>query len=418
MNYVGSKDFLEVIGESIISNVDIDVLSRLYQPIIGYKASMLYLTLVNYINYQEGEVITHENIFKLMQIDPGDFLNARKALEACGLMKSYLKLDNDTKYYTYVIYAPKSPKDFFTDVLFKGMLVKYVGEKEATKLALHYKVEVDLKGSKDISANFVEVFQPDLDDASFDAKMPTNLKDTKAIKVDTEFSFEDFFTHLKTAMMIREDAFSKEECDEIERIATLYGLDTITTCDIVAQSYDESKKKGFRLDMVALNERAMMQSKYAIIERKNRRNETFIRSSGRTAVANEIDLMSKLSPRLFLELKQDGVPAATSDLSILNYLSQHMDLNNETINALIDYCLKACNNRLNRSYIEKVATSLKRAKVNNAIDAMSYFNKRREKFHKMNSYTQKAEENTKKEEVKTNDEEEFAKLLKVIGKKK
>ena len=124
MNYVGSKDFLEVIGESIISNVDIDVLSRLYQPIIGYKASMLYLTLVNYINYQEGEIISHENIFKLMQIDPGDFLNARKALEACGLMKSYLKLDNDTKYYTYVIYAPKSPKDFFTDVLFKGMLVK------------------------------------------------------------------------------------------------------------------------------------------------------------------------------------------------------------------------------------------------------------------------------------------------------
>ena len=52
MNYVGSKDFLEVVGESIISNVDIDVVTRLYQPLIGYKASMLYLTLVNYINYQ------------------------------------------------------------------------------------------------------------------------------------------------------------------------------------------------------------------------------------------------------------------------------------------------------------------------------------------------------------------------------
>lgn len=418
MNYVGSKDFLEVIGESIISNVDIDVVTRLYQPLIGYKASMLYLTLVNYINYQEGEILNHENMFKIMQIDPGDFLNARKALEACGLMKTYLKLSEDAKHYTYIIYAPKSPKDFFSDVLFKGLLVRYIGEKEATKLALHYKVDVDLNGAKDISANFVEVFQPDLDDDSFDAKMPTNLKDTKALKVDTEFSFEDFFTHLKTAMMIKEDAFSKEECDEIERIATLYGLDTITTCDIVAQSYDDSKKFGFRLDTIALKERAMMQSKYAIIERKNRRNETFIRSSGRTVVANEIDLMTKLSPRLYLELKQEGVPAATSDLSILNYLSEHTDLNNETINALIDYCLKACNNRLNRLYIEKVATSLKRAKINNAIDAMNYFNKRREKFHKINTNVQKAETKNEKENPETSDEEEFEKLLKVIRKKK
>lgn len=417
MNYVGSKDFLEVIGESIISNVDIDVVTRLYQPLIGYKASMLYLTLVNYINYQEGEILNHENMFKIMQIDPGDFLNARKALEACGLMKTYLKLSEDAKHYTYIIYAPKSPKDFFSDVLFKGLLVRYIGEKEATKLALHYKVDVDLNGAKDISANFVEVFQPDLDDDSFDAKMPTNLKDTKALKVDTEFSFEDFFMHLKTAMMIKEDAFSKEECDEIERIATLYGLDTITTCDIVAQSYDDTKKKGFRLDTISFKERAIAQAKYSPIIRKNNENKRYIKISGKTALADEIRLMETLSPKLFLQEKQDGAPPVTADLNLLNYLNEVMQLNKATINALISYSLKMCNNRLIKTYVEKVAATLKRAKINTALDAINFLNDKNDKPKKSFNKVK----NNQPAPIKDDDsfdEEEYDKLLKDIGEDK
>ena len=376
---------------------------------------MLYLTLVNYINYQEGEVIIHDQIFKLMQITPGEFMNARKALEACGLMKTYLKNNEDTKHYTYLIYAPKSPKDFFSDILFKGMLIRYIGEKDALKLALHYQVNVDLKDSKDVSANFVEVFQPDLDDASFDKKMPLNLKDTKALKVDTLFSFEDFFTHLKTAMMIKEDAFSKSECDEIERIATLYGLDTITTCDIVAQSYDESKKKGFRLDTVAFKERAVAQAKYAPIIRKNNENKRYIKISGKTALADEIRLMETLSPKLFLQEKQDGAPPVTADLNLLNYLNEIMQLNKETINALISYSLKMCNNRLIKSYVEKVAATLKRAKVNTALDAINYLNEKNDKPRKVTSKVKEIKKETVKDDDSF-DEEEYNKLLESIDK--
>ncbi|MCQ2792171.1 MAG: DnaD domain protein [Bacilli bacterium] len=415
MNYVGSQDFLEVISESLISNVDIDVVTRLYQPLIGHKASMLYLTLLNYVNYNEGELLIHDNLFRVMQISPGDFISARMALEAVGLMKTYLKNDDDVKNYIYILYAPKSPRDFFTDVLFKGLLVRYIGEKEATKLALHYQVNADLKDAKDVSANFVEVFQPNLDDDSFDAKMPTNLKDTKALKVDTDFSFEDFFTHLKTAMMIKEDAFSDEECSEIERIATLYGLDTITTCDIVAQSYDESKRKGSRLDFTAFKERAISQAKFSPIIRKNNENKRYIKISGKTALADEIRLMETLSPKLYLQEKQDGVPPVTADLNLLNYLNEVMGLNRSTINALISYSLKMCDNRLVRAYIEKVAATLKRAKINNALDAINFLNEKKEKPKKTYGKKKIDQPNIKKDDDSF-DEAEYEKILASIDK--
>ncbi|MCQ2753125.1 MAG: DnaD domain protein [Bacilli bacterium] len=376
MEYLASKDYLEVVGASVISDVDFDVIARLYQPLVGYKACMLYFTLVNYMERSENELFPHEYFFTLMQITASDFLQARKALEAAGLIKTYLKVEDDLKKYTYVIYAPKSPKDFFSDVLFKGLLVRYLGEKEATKLALHYKSKLNLDGYKDVSASFVDVFQPDLNDASFDAKMPTNLKDNKALKVDTQFSYEDFFTHLKTALMVSEEAFSKAEVTEIERIATLYGLDVITMADIVMQSFNERNKKGNRVDLNALKERAINQAKFSTIARKVNKGQTYIKISGRTALADELKLMEEISPKMYLQSKQDGVAPVTADLNLINYLSENMGLSHGVINALISYCLKMCNNRLNKNYVEKVASSLRREKITTALDAMNYFEAR------------------------------------------
>lgn len=376
MNYVGSKDYLEVYGASLFSNVDFDVVTRLYQPIIGYKAAMLYFTLVNYINLNEGDFLNHENVFHIMQISPSDFLLARKALEACGLVRTYLKIENDCKKYTYVLYAPLSPHDFFQDALFKGTLVRYIGEKEATKLALHYRCHFDKDSGSDISSSFNDVFNPELNDPSFDAELPLFLKDNKPLKIRSNFSREKFFEHLK-AYMILDSAFSNKECDEIERLATLYGLDVITMADIVMDSFNEKNRKGSRVDFSHLKERAISEAKYATINRKVTQGKTFVRISGKTKLVDEIELMSQASPKNYLQSKQDGVPPVTSDLRLIGYLSETMGLNNATINALIYYCLQKCDNRLERNYVEKVASSLRREKITSAIDALNYLEQKK-----------------------------------------
>lgn len=422
MVYVGSKDYLEIYGASIISNVDIDVLSRLYQPIIGHKAAMLYLTLMNYIKHNEGELLTHDDLFTLMQITSAEFLNARKALEASGLLKSYLKIDDDIKKYVYVVYSPKAPNVFFDDVLFKGLLVRYIGETAAYKLALHYQINIDLTGMKEITASFVDVFHPDFKDSCFDAKMPSNLKGNKAIKIGTDFSPEKFFSHLKVALMINESAISKEEVEEIERIATLYGIDTLTIADIVAETYDENKRKGSRIDMTTLKERAINEAKYKIVNKKVNEQEKWVRISGKTSLAKEIDIMQNpnTSPSDYLSMKQDGAPVVTSDLRLLDYLNDNMGLSRPVINALINYCLKMCDNRLNRNYVEKVAASLKREKIDNALDAINYLENK--KSATKNPITSKPKKENKVVEESRDDEsydeDEYNELIKSLSRRK
>ncbi|MCQ2786923.1 MAG: DnaD domain protein, partial [Bacilli bacterium] len=139
--------------------------------------------------------------------------------------------------------------------------------------------------------------------------------------------------------------------------------------------------------------------------------------SGKTALADEIRLMETLSPKLFLQEKQDGAPPVTADLNLLNYLNEVMQLNKATINALISYSLKMCNNRLIKTYVEKVAATLKRAKINTALDAINFLNDKNDKPKKSFNKVK----NDKPAPIKDDDsfdEEEYDKLLKDIGEDK
>ena len=46
MDYISPKDIYEIRIASLVSNIDKDVIIELYQPLIGYTASILYLTLL------------------------------------------------------------------------------------------------------------------------------------------------------------------------------------------------------------------------------------------------------------------------------------------------------------------------------------------------------------------------------------
>jgi len=409
------KDYFTVNATAFISNVDVNVITRLYQPIIGYKAAIVYLTLVNYSIDNVSELIAHEDLFDIMQISARDFLYARRTLEGASLLKTYESYEKEIKKFTYVIYPPKSPKDFFNDVLFRGLLTRNIGEKNTLKLSQPYKLNIDLNNSKNVSAKFLEIFQPNLDDGTFKVNINENLIDNKSLKVDTNFSYEDFFTQLRLSYNILDKAFSKKELDEIERLSTLYGLDMITVSDIVSQCFDATQKVGSKIDLNTFKERAINEAKYSTIVRKTKQNKTYLKMSGKTVLANEIDLMERLSPKSFLQNRQDGMAPVTSDLKLFDWLSSECRLANGVINALISYCLKNCDNRLDRNYVEKVASSLKREKVTTALDALNYLENRTGKVSKT-KVNKKVVDNKKEDEEF--DLDEYNALLESVTKKK
>lgn len=380
MKVLANQDFLEVRLASLIADFDRDTLSNLYQPMIGYEALSLYMTLWSEANNEKvSPLCTHEQIFLRMRIPAGAFVEARKYLEATGLLRTFIAQGQDFKIYHYELYAPKSPRGFFDDTLLYGMLIKSIGEKNATRLKNIYLVNPKQDYGEEITATFAEVFHPQFNDEAFveAAGEDNKVKGRNAGKIKGQFSYELFFQALKEISQIKESAFSKEEMKEIERLATLNGVNEKETALIVNQLYDPSQPKGQRIDFDKLARIMQEKTDGKYRRRRNGRvNETEPNlTSGETDLAKKINLMETKSPKEYLSYLQGGTKPASADLKLINDLSKNYGLPNAVINAIVDYVLYKNDNVLSRPYAEKIAVSLVRENIRTAVDAMNYLRK-------------------------------------------
>lgn len=377
MKVLSSKDYLEVTANSLIADYDRDILTNLYQPIFGYTALSVYFSLWSEMNNQKvTSISTHEQFLARMQMPTGVFVDARKSLEACGLLRTYVEAAGEVNVYTYELYAPKTPKLFFDNALLYGMLIKCIGENEAKRLKSIYKIDNENEFGEEISAHFHDVFHPEFDDPSF---MIAAESDTKSIgrnsaKIRGDFSYETLFDELKKISQITDKTLSKGEVKEIERMALLYGVNEATAAIIISRTCDLTQKKGFRISMKTINDEFKNDShfKYAGSSRTiNGRNLI----NSKTDLAEKINVMETVSPADYLSLFQNYTKPAKADLNLLNMLSNEFHLENPVINVLVDYVLTVNNNILSKYYVEKIAASLARENVVTAIDAMNYLKK-------------------------------------------
>lgn len=373
MNYISEKDIYEIRLASLVSNIDKDVVLELYQPIIGSSATILYLTLLKQRRNEDDEdiIFTHNILLSSMQIAPGAFLSARHILEGVGLLRTYQKDEKDMSLLIYTLYAPLSPKEFFDDVLFKGLLIQSVGEKEAKRLAFHYRVDLSIpKGYKETTSSFVDVFNPNFEDSSFRKNIKDNIVGHTSGRVQIKFSYDLFFKYLEENSQIQRSAFTKKDIDEIERLATLFSLNETTMASIVINDYDPNNTS--HINYASLAEKAKEQVRFPFLQKKTNSKSNVTSDS---ILAKKIRLMEETSPSDWLSLLQQNTKPATSDLNIVLKLSTNYALSNGIINALIDYVLTKNNNVLSLNYCEKIAASLLREGITTTIDAMNYLNK-------------------------------------------
>ncbi len=378
MKVLAHQDFLEVRLASLIADYDRDTLSNLYQPMIGFEALSLYMTLWSEANNEKvSPLCTHEQVFLRMRMPASAFVDARKYLEATGLLKTFVSEGNDFKIYHYELYAPKSPSGFFDDTLLYGMLIRSIGESNANRLKKIYVLDTHQDYGKEITASFAEVFHPELNDSSFveAAESKGGVKGRNRGKIKGAFSYEQFFNSLKEISQLKESAFRKEEMKEIERLSTLNGVDENEAANLVNQVYDLEKPKGQRLDFDKLA--SLMQEKTNYKYRyKGKDTEVAPNlNTGNSDLARKINLMETKSPKDYLAYLQDGTRPAAADIRLINDLSKNYHLPNPVINAVVDYVLAKADNVLSRAYAEKVAASLVRENARTAVDAMNYLRK-------------------------------------------
>lgn len=376
MVILSENDYLDVKLNSLIADYDSETLSNLYQPIIGFGALAVYFTLVAEAKNQKITSLTsHNQLLNRLQMAPGDFINARKKLEGVGLLRTFLESNPNVRVYHYQIYAPKTPFQFFDDTLLFGMLIKALGETDANRFKTIYQLQNDETTGKDISSSFIDAYQPNFDDPAFLKAM----NGSKAIgrrngKINSEFNYDSFFTSLSSISQISQEAFTKKDMKEVERLATLNGIGESEAAFAVAECYDPYVGKGKHIDFVKLTKLFQEQTDYSYLLNKKINRGSNV-NSGSSELAGKINIMETRSPKEFLALLQNGSKPATSDLNIVNDLSKNFHLPNGVINAIVDFVVTTNNNILSKAYCEKIAASLAREGVTTTIDAMNYLKK-------------------------------------------
>jgi replication initiation and membrane attachment protein len=376
MNILATSDFYQIELSSLIADYDRETLTLLYQPLIGHAALSLFFAFWSLNKKQNiSPLNSHEQLLISMQMSTKEFVEARKKLEATGLLRTYLLKGQGTNIYHYYLYAPKTPAKFFDDILLNGLLTAYVGEKEANRLKRLFIISDDNDKGEEISATFQEIFSLNLENEVFlklaDAK--NDIKDRKSAKIDSEFNYDRFIEKISSSSQISKSIFNKKTLKEIERLATLYGASEDDIALRVIECYDPNGLIGEKINFKILTKMLREDIKYPFLSSRagNRSNL----NSGNSDLAKKINLMETVSPKDFLSLMQNGTRPVSSDLALIDDISKNLGLSNSVINAIVDYVLYKNGNVLSRAFVEKIAGSIAREGITTTIDAMNFLNK-------------------------------------------
>ena len=412
INYLSKDDFFEVKLGSMLASYDRDILTTLYQPIIGYKALALYFTLWSEVKRMEYSPLTkHEILLKEMDIGIDELYAARLKLEGIGLLRSYRsKVGKSSATYLYELYAPKTPQEFFEDIIFKGLLARKIGEREVQKLTMIFSSpEISHGDYEEISASFSSVYSLD-EEESLKTITIKSSRGRKTINIRSNFAIGEFLKEIAQTAKISKSSFLPEDLEEISRIAVLFGFDVSEMSDIVSRIFDPNAVNHIDYDELYNMAKKYKEGNSLILDSKDEVNKEY---NGDQEFAKKLNMMTQCSPIDYLRIKQNYTNPSPADVNILNILSSKYQLTAPVINALVDFTLTMCDNELHKSYIEKVGASLKRKGVTTALAACNALTRKRKPkpienhaYH-ADDQNQTAQENTE-EQIS---DEELNKLL-------
>lgn len=379
-------DVYVVVNKSVLNENDRFVLTTLYQPIIGSSALSLYFTLWSDLNksvFLSCEY-THHHLMDFMNLKLEEIISSRKKLEAIGLLKTYLK-QGDVNSYIYEIYSPLSCVEFFSNPILSSSLLSCVGKKEYQNLINYFRIpKINISEFENITVKFSDVFMMSNDiDYGFDKDILK--KDKLEIIVDDVIDF-DFITSSMPKGILNSNCFSKNVRKLINSLAYLYNFDNEIMINLIKDSINE---KGL------INESELKKNckNYYSFEYNGTPKLIYNKRTINSSIKDVNNLKEKLincfentSPYDFLKAKYGGAKPTSKDVNLIESLLVNQELNPGVVNVLIDYVLRINENKLNKNFVEAIASQWKLSNIKTVPDAMKQAEK---EYRKMNQNKEK-----------------------------
>ena len=405
-----------VINKTILTDADRKYLISFYEPIIGHLAISLYLILINDLEESKGvsRDFTHHHLMSLLKTPLKILKEAREALEATGLLKTYFK-KGDVNNYIYEIYSPLSPSEFFNHPILNIVLYNNIGATEYEYLKKQYqKLKVDTKEYIDITKKLDDVMESGINVYVVDVK-ERSIND---IEVKDQVDFDLILSSIPKGI-INEKVFTKKTKELINNLAFIYKIDTLKMIELIRSVLNEYGM--IDKDNLRINARKMYQFNNGTLPTLIYRSQPeYLKSPvGDNSMRGKIiEMFEKLNPVDFLRNKYGGAKPTNRDIKLIENLIIDLEMPPAVVNVLLDYVLRKNNNKLATNYIETIAGQWKRAGLKNASEAMDFAEKENKKFTKKLDTVKASKEPVwfnkveKIEEMSDADKEELENLLK------
>lgn len=413
-------DTFIVVNKTITNDKDRKIISTLYQPIIGSLATSLYFTLWSDLDSQEIMSInyTHHHLMANLKSKLDDIIEARKILEAVGLLRTYIK-KQEINNYIYELYSPLSPSDFLNNPILSTFLESNIGEKEYKKIIDYYKnINICLDDYNEITEIFSNIFE-------YKTKDFNNINDIKKnsinnILIDKDFDFNLLIESIPKGI-INLKSFNKDIKDLIVNLSYIYNLDEKEMTPLVINSIKDNgilDKEALKKNIRNYYEFENKDKKLSLLYRKQ--PESLKSEDGIGARAKMIYIFENITPYNFLKARSNGAKPSSRDLSIIEGLLTNFKLNPGVVNVLVDYTLKINNKKINKNFLETLASHWKRLNIKTVEEAMELCEKEYKKYNKEKVYTKKEDtklpnwfdKDIKVKDINKSEEEELKSILK------
>ncbi|WP_160141686.1 replication initiation and membrane attachment family protein [Salicibibacter halophilus] len=370
---------------------DKQVLTQLYQPLIGAQPVNLYQTFYHRLTrgVYECEGTTHRELMIVTGENLSTLLEARRKLEGIGLLKTYALTvaEDEDRQFAYELLPPMSPQAFFSDDVLSVFLYNRTGKNKYRHLRQQFTIP-EMEGDwSEVTAPFNDVFTslhpseliPNADQWTSETNGYLTAPETAEVDIEENFFDFDLLYQRLPSFFNREALLTSNVKKAVSRLAFVYRVDAASMSQLIQQALvgDEEVDIGrLRKKVQEWYRMSYGQTPPALglrtddpggtVEKRNVPKEEPLDEA--SAAIRYYETTAPLTLLASFPEKEAKVPPA--DARLAESLLFDYQLNPGVANVLIDYVMRVNDRKLDRNHVEKIAGHWSRENLQTVEEAM------------------------------------------------
>ena len=369
-----SCDRYQVCALGQLSPLAYSSLSQLYQPLIGAQAYGLYMYLYSEVDVMKMLSIesNHSRISSYTTLSLYQIKECMRKLEAIGLVKTYIRYQNEITKYLYELLLPLPPQQFFKNDILNVLLYRTLGPLEYDKTRYLFKTpDLQIEEYDEITANFSDVFY--IEETSVEGsqilKYKGNYRKEEYKSPVVEYPLDLFYQQLRD-LQVRRKCISPAVETKVKQLGLVYHISGQQMAHLVCESIENDQVK---LDVLTKKVRD-----YNDLETPLQFNRIYhhqpiqysVSSKEKDAKSRHIKQLETWSPYKLIEKKQGGKPVR-GDLLIVERLMKDLNLEPGVVNVLLELSWSQNDERISRDFVERIGATWKRKNINTVTLALN-----------------------------------------------